>query len=278
MTRVQQHAKLPSFPLVRQVKGESAIATVLVVDKDPLELELMAFLLKHDRHNALTTVDPEAAFHFAQTEAVDLVVVEIVHPRYDGHRVCQQLHQLLPRAPLIIVSELGGDVQIVRGLLAFADDYIVKPFSAREFLARVHAALRRTNMAPANKAPNGNLCIGEVTLNLHQMHAIVNGKRVPLTPRELALLDVLMNNANRVLTRGQLTDLAWGDEFTGSPKTVDVCMQRLRKKLLPHLHGGSYIHALRGFGYKFEKPRDRPKPMPRLVAVSGSLGNTATTA
>src|SRR5438309_1037242 len=123
MTRDQAKAKLPLVPPLDQVQRWSAIATVLVLDKDPLQLELVAFLLKHDRHSAVATVDPEEAFHFAQTQAIDLVLVEIVHPRYDGHRVCQQLHQLLPRAPLIIVSELSGEAQIVRGLLAFADDY-----------------------------------------------------------------------------------------------------------------------------------------------------------
>ncbi|TMF26180.1 MAG: winged helix-turn-helix transcriptional regulator, partial [Chloroflexi bacterium] len=100
--------------------------------------------------------------------------------------------------------------------------------------------------------------IGEIALNLQQMHAVVNGERVSLTPRELSLLHALMENANRVLSRDQLMRIAWGERFIGTPKAVDVYVQRLRRKVQPHLTAGFYIEALRGFGYKFQIPRPQP--------------------
>jgi len=107
-------------------------------------------------------------------------------------------------------------------------------------------------------AAYGPDAIGEIALNLQQMHAVVNGERVSLTPRELSLLHALMENANRVLSRDQLMRIAWGERFIGTPKAVDVYVQRLRRKVQPHLTAGFYIEALRGFGYKFQIPRPQP--------------------
>src|SRR5438067_1981648 len=139
-----------------------------------------------------------------------------------------------------------------------ADDYMIKPFSPRLFVAHVHALLRRAEQVRGQRWQDQNISIGEISLNLQQMHALVNGDRVPLTPRELSLLHALMENANRVLSRDQLMRIAWGDRFVGTPKAVDVYVQRLRRKIQPHLTAGFYIQASRGFGYKFEMPRPQP--------------------
>jgi two-component system alkaline phosphatase synthesis response regulator PhoP len=231
------------------------LATVLAVDKDPLQLELLSFLLKQEGHRVHATPDPETALDILQSKLVDLVILETALPRQDGFRVCQQIRQLNPYMPVMIVSERSEEEQIVRGLLVAADDYVLKPYSPRQLLARVHALLRRANLNRGGRWLDENLAIGEITLNLQQMHAVVNGRRVPLTPRELSLLHALMENAGRVLSREQLMRLAWGDNFVGTAKSVDVNLQRIKKKVQPHLAGGSYLHALRGFGYKFEIPR-----------------------
>jgi two-component system alkaline phosphatase synthesis response regulator PhoP len=236
------------------------VATILAVDKDPLELELLSFLLRQEGHKVLATPEPEQALELLQSQLIDLVILEIALQRHDGMRVCQQMRQVNPYTPLMIVSERQEEDQIIRGLLMAADDYVIKPFSPRQLLARVHAHLRRASLVRAGRWGDENLSIGEIALNLQQMHAVVNGHRVPLTRRELSLLHALMENANRVLSRDQLMRLAW-DDFAGMSKTVDVCISGLRKKLQPHLRGGSYIQALRGFGYKFEMPR------PQAVAV-----------
>jgi two-component system alkaline phosphatase synthesis response regulator PhoP len=231
------------------------LASVLALDKDLLNLELLTFLLKQEGHHVRATAEPETAFDILHSTVVDLVVVEPALPRQDGYRVCQQIRQLNPYTPLLILSERHEEDQIVRGLMTAADDYVTKPFSPRQLLARVHALLRRSKLTQAMRGQDDNFSIGEITLSLQQMAALVNGARVPLTPRELALLHALMDNANRVLSRDQLMRLSWGENFVGGAKTVDVCILRLRRKIQPHLTGGFYIHSLRGFGYKFELPR-----------------------
>jgi two-component system, OmpR family, alkaline phosphatase synthesis response regulator PhoP len=231
------------------------MATVLALDKDPLQLELLSFLLKQEGHSVHATADAETALDILRSKAIDLVIIEIALQRQDGFRVCQQIRQLNPYTPLMVLSERHDEEQIVKLLLMAADDYMTKPFSPRQLLARVHALLRRASLTQGTRwGQDENLSIGEIALNLQQMHAVVNGKGISLTPRELSLLHALMENANRVLSRDQLMQLAWGERFVGSPKAIDVTIQRLRKKIGPHLREG-YIHSQRGFGYKFQMPR-----------------------
>jgi two-component system alkaline phosphatase synthesis response regulator PhoP len=232
------------------------VATVLAVDKDTLQLELLSHLLRQEGHKVHATAEPETALDLLQSQLVDLVIVEPSLPRYDGVRFCQQLRQLNPYTPLLVLSERREEDQIVRTLLAAADDYVIKPFSPRYLLARVTVLLRRANLNRSGPWVDENLSIGEIALNLTQMHAVVNGRRVRLTTRELSLLHVLMENAGRVLSRDQLIELAWADHYV-TRKAIDVYIQRLRKAMAPHLRGGDYIHALRGFGYKFEMPRSQ---------------------
>jgi two-component system, OmpR family, alkaline phosphatase synthesis response regulator PhoP len=236
------------------------VATVLAVDKDTLQLELLTFLLKHEGHRVHATTDGEMALEYLQSRLVDLAIVETALQRQDGFRICQQMRKLSPHMPLMILSERREEEQICRDLRGAADDYVVKPFSPHQLLARVHALLRRTKLGRNGGVVDENMSIGEIALNLHQMHAVVNGHAVLLTHREFSLLQVLMSNANRVLSREQLMRLAWGGHFAATGKAVDVYILRLRQKIQPHVQNGPYIRALRGFGYKFEMPRP-PAPV-----------------
>jgi DNA-binding response OmpR family regulator len=239
------------------------LATVLVLDNDTLHLELLTFLLKKDGHRVHATSRPEVALGLVQSTAADLVIVEPSLPRYDGHRLCQQIRKIAPYTPLMILSEKSDEEYVVKGLRGAADDYVTKPVSPRAFLARVHALVRRGALTRGGRWSDESVTVGSVTLNLQQMHAVVNGTVVRLTPRELTLLHVLMDNANRVLSREQLMQLAWGNDFVGVEKSVDVCIQRLRKKLEPHMRGPSHIQSLRGFGYRFA-----PDPAAKVAAGS----------
>jgi two-component system, OmpR family, alkaline phosphatase synthesis response regulator PhoP len=230
------------------------MATILAVDKDTLQLEMLSHLLRQEGHKVHATAEPETALDLLQSQLIDLVVVEPSLPRLDWVRICQQMRQLNPYMPLLVRSERREEEQIVRTLLAAADDYVVKPFSPRYLLARVTVLLRRSNLNRGGRWMDENLSIGEISLNLQQAQALVGGHRVALTQREFSLLYTLMENAGRVLSRDQLTELAW-DRFAGTQKSVEVYIQRLRKKLSPHLDGRDYIQSLRGFGYKFEMPR-----------------------
>ena len=234
------------------------MATVLTLERDAFQQEVLTSLLKHEGHRVHPTADPEAALAILQSSLVDLVIIEPATQRPDGVRLCQQIRQLNPYRPLMIVSERGDEEQIFKTMMVAADDYMVKPLSPRLFVAHVHALLRRAEQVRGQRWQDQNVAIGEISLSLQQMHAVVNGQRVPLTPRELSLLHALMENANRVLNRDQLMRIAWGDHFVGTPKAVDVYVQRLRRKIQPHLTAGFYIQSLRGFGYKFEIPRPQP--------------------
>jgi DNA-binding response OmpR family regulator len=229
------------------------MATILALDKDSVQLEVLSFLLGKQGHGVHSTVDAEDAFEHLQSNTVDLIVVEPSLPRQDASRLCQQIRRLSPHTPLMIVSERGDEDQIVHSLMTAADDYVTKPISPRQFLARVHALLRRSQITSSGEFQNEDITVGQITLSLKEMQAIVNGVRVPLTPREMSLLHALMSNAPRLLSRTQLME-RWGDHFVGLSKAVDVYVQRLRKKLDPHLSSGYCIHAVRGYGYRLVPP------------------------
>jgi DNA-binding response OmpR family regulator len=238
------------------------MASVLVIESDSLHLELLTFLLKQDGHRVFTARDAKTALEVMGAHTIDLVTIETGSPYQDGVRSCQRIRQLNPWLPLIIVSDRGDEEHVVRGLGAAADDYIRKPFSPHELLARVRALLRRASLNRASLPREDSIAIGEVILDQQHMSAIVNGRRVPLTPRELSLLRVFMQNPDRVLSRDQLMALAWGDDFVATRKAVDVYVLRLRKKIRPHLTAEFYVRSLRGFGYVFAAP------MLQLVAAT----------
>jgi DNA-binding response OmpR family regulator len=238
------------------------LATILAVDNDTLQLSLLGFLLREEGHKVYATAEPDTALELLKSQLIDLVIMEIVLKRHDGIRVCQEMRQSNPCVPLMILSERHDEEQIVQGLMVAADDYVTKPFSPRSLLARIHALLRRASLNRNGHWVEDNLAIGEVALNLQQMHAVVNGHPVRLTPREFTLLHCLMQNAGRVLSRDQLMRLSWGEHFVGTAKSIDVNVQRLRTKIGPYLSNGFCIQAHRGFGYKFETAQ------PQRVAVS----------
>jgi len=254
------------------------LATVLALDKDPLHLQLLTFLLKQEGHHVHATADPETALGILQSKVIDLVMLETALPRTDGQKVCNQIRKLNPYTPVMILSERGEEDHVVRGLAA-ADDYVVKPFSPRSLLARVGALLRRASLGRANGRREENLSLGGITLNFYQRHALIDGKAVYLTPRELSLLYCLMANANRVLSREQLMEQAWGENFVGCRKSVDVCVQRLRAKLGRHIKPREYILALRGFGYKFSAPNAQsqlPDESAEALPVDAAVPATAS--
>ncbi|MBV9100415.1 MAG: response regulator transcription factor [Candidatus Dormibacteraeota bacterium] len=249
------------------------MATVLALDKDPLQLELLTVLLRRDGHRVLAAQDARTTMELLQQHSVDLVTVETAGQQ-DGVRLCQRLRQLNPWTPLMIVSEDGAEDHVVRGLTSAADDYITKPYAPRELLARVRALLRRSTLNRGSASHEDSIAIGEVKLDQQHMAVVVNGTRVSLTPRELSLLRAFMENPDRVLTRDQLMELAWGDGFVATRKAVDVYVLRLRKKIRPYLSGDFYVRSLRGFGYVFSgsllRTLDTGVPQARPSAASAA--------
>ena len=247
----------------------------MVLDKDPLQLELLSFLLKQEGHEVHATPEPDILFDVLRSKAVDLVLVETALPSHDGDKLCWQVRHLNSSVALMIVSELDREEHIVRGLLC-ADEYITKPYSPRQLLARVNALLRRASRSRSAKQ-DANLTMGEISLSLQHMNATVNGQAVELTAREFSLLYALMENPNRVLSREQLMQLAWGDSYVGVTRAVDVCILRLRKKFRAHLRNGDYVHTERGFGYKFVVPGMNQDGAPSRARYNG-VTDLSTTA
>src|SRR5436309_5441482 len=148
------------------IKGKPDLATVLTIDRDALQQEVLGALLKHDGHRVHPTADAETALAILQSALVDLVIIEPATQRPDGLRLCQQIRQLNPYRPLMVVSERGDEEQIFRALMVAADDYMVKPISPRLFVGHVHALLRRAEQVRGQRWQDQNISIGEISLNL----------------------------------------------------------------------------------------------------------------
>ncbi len=219
---------------------------VLVVEDELSIAELVRAYLERDGYTVVWARSGEEALAEIGRHPVRLVVLDIGLPGIDGFEVCRRL-RTRTAVPIVILSARDDEVDRVAGLEAGADDYVVKPFSPRELVARVKAVLRRSEGgggAPAGV--EGVLTAGGLTLDRAAREVSVGGRRVEVTGREFDLLAVLMANAGRVLARDRLLELAWGMEFAAGTRTVDVHVAQLRRKLgLPEL-----IETVRGAGYK----------------------------
>jgi DNA-binding response OmpR family regulator len=228
------------------------MATVLAIDKDPLQLDLLSFLLQQEGHKVYATPEPDTAFDMLQSKLIDLVLVETVLQRHDGFRVCQQIRQLNPYTPLMIVSERGDEEHIVKGLEAAADDYVTKPYSPRQFLARVHALLRRAR--DRSQAAQQTYADAILHIDFAQRAVRYADRSVQLTPLEFKLLSAFVRNPNHVLSADQLLELVWGDTLGGSREQVKVYVGYLRRKLDPIAPDTTPIETVRGFGYRYQRP------------------------
>jgi two-component system response regulator RegX3 len=180
----------------------------------------------------------------------DIVLLDLMLPEMSGTEVCRQLRQK-SHVPIIMVTARDSEIDKVVGLEIGADDYITKPYSPRELVARVRAVLRRNASEPA-EVSGATLAAGPVRMDVERHVVTVNGDLVALPLKEFELLELLLRNAGRVLTRGQLIDRVWGADYVGDTKTLDVHVKRLRSKVEPEPSLPRFIVTVRGLGYKFE--------------------------
>jgi two-component system response regulator RegX3 len=190
-----------------------------------------------------------ALTEFDRTGA-DIVLLDLMLPEMSGTEVCRQLRQR-SHVPIIMVTARDSEIDKVVGLEIGADDYVTKPYSPRELVARIRAVLRRQTVDVAElSAPT--LAAGPVRMDVERHVVTVDGAAVQLPLKEFELLELLLRNAGRVLTRGQLIDRVWGADYVGDTKTLDVHVKRLRSKVEPEPSTPRYIVTVRGLGYKFE--------------------------
>ncbi len=220
----------------------------MVVDDEPSILDALEYGLSAEGFDVVTAADGASALALHARERPDLVLLDLMLPVLSGTEVCRRL-RAESSVPIIMVTAKDGEVDTVVGLELGADDYVTKPFSMRELVARVHAVLRRRGEgAEGGDAP---LEAGGVRVDTERYEVTVRGALVELPPKEFALLELLLRNAGRVLTRDIIIDRVWGADYVGDTKTLDVHVKRLRSRIEEAPHAPRLITTVRGVGYKF---------------------------
>ncbi len=227
---------------------------ILVVDDEPHIVELVKYNLAQEGYEVLTAHDGTEAVARARDTRPDLIILDIMLPYVDGLEVCRQIRRD-SSVPIIMLTAKGGELERVVGLEIGADDYVTKPFSPRELVARVRAILRRTT-ADASPAQAGPLRGGGLVLDPTTHEVTLEGRSVDLTAKEFELLRLLLSHPNRVFTRDFLLEHIWGYDYYGSTRTVDMHISRLREKIEDDPGSPTYIVTVRGVGYKFKAPSD----------------------
>lgn len=223
-------------------------AKILIVDDDLNICELLRLYLQKDGFQTVVVNDGTAAIEAAKNEAPDLILLDIMLPKMDGWQVCREIRKN-SNVPIIMLTAKGETFDKILGLELGADDYVTKPFDAKEIVARVKAVLRRSSPEDITKAKE--VSYDKLKINLTNYELTVDGKNIDTPPKELELIYHLASNPNRVYTRDQLLDEVWGFDYYGDSRTVDVHVKRLREKL----EGVSDEWSLKtvwGVGYKFE--------------------------
>lgn len=201
----------------------------------------------------------EALERFRAVEP-DLILLDVMLPRLSGIDVCREIRNT-SSVPIIMVTAKGEEIDSVVGLEVGADDYVVKPYRLRELVARMRALLRRAGMAQPTAAPvvddqpDAVVSVGDVSIDRDRHEVTVRGDQVALPLKEFDLLDLLLDNADRVMTRDQLIDTVWGADYVGDTKTLDVHIKRLRSKVETNPREPERIVTIRGLGYKYVSPR-----------------------
>ncbi|SDH74697.1 response regulator transcription factor [Alteribacillus bidgolensis] len=231
---------------------------LLVVDDEESIITLLSYNLEQSGFQVDTAMDGKEAMEKVKGTAYDLVVLDLMLPEKDGLEVCRQIRQERLSIPILMLTAKDDEFDKVLGLELGADDYMTKPFSPRELVARVKAILRRVEYVPAVQQEEINtdkkIVIGHLTIFPDNYEVYVKEKQLELTPKEFELLLYLSNNKGRVMTRDQLLNAVWNYEFVGDTRIVDVHISHLREKIEPNTKKPVYIKTVRGLGYKFEEP------------------------
>ena len=226
------------------------MARVLVVEDEESFSDALSYMLRKEGFEVSVAATGTAALTEFDRTGADIVLLDLMLPEMSGTEVCRAL-RAKSAVPIIMVTARDSEIDKVVGLELGADDYVTKPYSPRELVARIRAVLRRQSPEPVD-AVGATLTAGPVRMDVERHVVTVNGESVPLPLKEFELLELLLRNAGRVLTRGQLIDRVWGADYVGDTKTLDVHVKRLRSKIEPEPSTPRYLVTVRGLGYKFE--------------------------
>lgn len=227
---------------------------ILVVDDEEHIVELIKFNLEKNGYKVITADNGRDALAIAKEQQPDLVLLDLMLPGMDGLEVCKEIRKeaSISNMPIIMITAKGEELDKILGLELGADDYITKPFSVRELVARSKAILRRTTV----KYEENNFKFGNITIDFQKHEVKKDGEKIELTLKEFELLEILIKNKGRVMTRDFLLDKIWGYEYVGETRTVDVHVRHLRQKIEQDDKNPVYIQTIRGIGYKFNYGED----------------------
>jgi two-component system response regulator RegX3 len=228
--------------------------TVLVVEDEESFVEALVVGLKREGFLVKVATDGAEALEMFDQVRPDLVLLDVWLPRMSGIDVCREI-RTRSRVPIIMVTAKSSEIDTVVGLEVGADDYVTKPYRLRELVARMRAVLRRSPPAGSERSTADTLEVGDLRLDPERHEVYLRGGRVMLPLKEFELLELLMDNAGRVLTRETLIDRVWGPHYVGDTKTLDVHVKRLRGKIEDDPSRPGRITTIRGLGYKFEAAR-----------------------
>jgi two-component system response regulator RegX3 len=222
---------------------------VLVVEDEESFSDALSYVLRREGYEVEVSANGVDAVNSFERYGADLVLLDLMLPGLSGTEVCRTLRNR-SNVPIIMVTARDTEVDKVVGLELGADDYVTKPFSSRELVARIRAVLRRG--ADSDEMVESVVEAGPVRMDVERHVVTVEGRPVQMPLKEFDLLELLLRNAGRVLTRGQLIDRVWGADYVGDTKTLDVHVKRLRSKIEPDPANPKYLVTVRGLGYKFE--------------------------
>lgn len=222
---------------------------ILIVEDEESLSEPLAYLLGKEGFDPEVVADGQASLEEFDRAGADLVLLDLMLPGLSGTEVCKALRQR-SNVPIIMLTAKDAEIDKVLGLELGADDYVTKPYSSRELVARIRAVLRRRS--EPEELVSATVQAGPVRMDIERHVVTVEGETVNMPLKEFELLEMLLRNAGRVLTRGQLIDRVWGSDYVGDTKTLDVHVKRLRSKIEPDPSDPSHLVTVRGLGYKFE--------------------------
>ena len=223
---------------------------VLVVDDEKLIVKGIRFSLEQDGYDVDCAYDGEEALKLAKENVYDIILLDVMLPKYDGFEVCQQIREYSD-VPIIMLTAKGDDMDKILGLDYGADDYITKPFNILEVKARIKAIMRRISKQNTDQENEKVIVKGEMKIDCESRRVVIAGKEINLTAKEFDLLELLAMNPNKVYSRENLLNIVWGYEYPGDARTVDVHIRRLREKIETNPSDPKYVYTKWGVGYYF---------------------------
>jgi DNA-binding response OmpR family regulator len=232
---------------------ENIEAKILVVEDDDSIRKFISINLKRNNFEVYEAPNGEYALDNIKSISPQVVILDIMLPGINGYDVCVKIREKYPKILIVMLTAKNQDMDKIMGLELGADDYIVKPFNPLELVARIRAMLRRSQQGHSVIPGNNVLASDSLRIDIKAQRLFKNNKPIELTPREFALVKVFMENPDKAFSRDELLNMAWGEDFIGDYKTIDVHVRRLREKVEDDPSSPRFIHTVWGYGYRFQE-------------------------